>query len=168
MIEALVAVLLGMVPAGAHVGRESPAEVLARYQSIAADLVEVAGELGGEARRDELATLAIGIAVHESGLRRDVDEGRLRGSGVDACLMQIRTSRKRGDELSRDRRACFRAGLSIAMASLEACARLPERERLAAYASGSCDRGRGVARDLWRDVVKARRLFALERERWAR
>jgi hypothetical protein len=103
-----------------------------RYASIAddiADEVRDVGPISGLTERDT-ASLVLAIMIHESALRADVDNGEVRGGGVDGCLMQVRG-------FIGDRPACVKRGLELARASWGAC---PDA-RLAAYASGSCERG---------------------------
>lgn len=114
-----------------------------------------------------MKTLSVMLATidAESGFRRDVDYGLYNEvhQSQDWCLMQIRLGFKNGDsarkfrfsgqtfkydphigysgrELARDRKACFTAGLYVLKASFQACRNVPERNRLAMYLSGSCDK----------------------------
>jgi hypothetical protein len=122
----------------------APADA-ARYASIASDMAAVVEESGGS---DSLALTTLAIAIHESGLRAEVDDGRERGSGTDVCLMQIRTHKKRADQLAADRRECLRVGVRLARSSLAACRAQPWTDRLAAYASGRCDAGQTASREI--------------------
>lgn len=124
----------------------TPADA-ARYASIAQDIAAVIEETRPP-QPESLALTTLAIAIHESGLRAEVDDGRERGSGTDVCLMQIRTNRKRADQLAADRRECLRVGMRIARGSLSACRHLPWNDRLAAYASGTCDAGRAASREI--------------------
>lgn len=126
---------------------EPTTEDAARYASIASDIAAVVEETGAR-EQDSLALTTLAIAIHESGLRAEVDDGRVRGSGTDVCLMQIRTSKRRADQLAADRRECLRTGLRIVRGSLSACRHLPWEDRLAAYASGTCDAGRAASREI--------------------
>lgn len=119
----------------------------ARYASIAQDIAAVIDETRPP-RPEDLALTTLAIAIHESGLRAEVDDGRERGHGVDVCLMQIRTTRTRADQLAANRRECLRVGMRIARGSLSACSRSPWADRLAAYASGRCDAGRQASREI--------------------
>jgi hypothetical protein len=138
----LFALLLAIVPPRGGIERYHADAV--RYASIADDLaaeVHESGPINGLSEW-ETALLLVSIAVHESGLRADVDEGRVRGGGRDGCLLQIRGFH------GSDRRACLKRGLELARASWWAC----PRERLAAYASGSCSAGLPESRamvDAW-------------------
>lgn len=124
----------------------TPADA-ARYASIAQDIAAVVEESRAP-HAESLAITTLAIAIHESGLRAEVDDGRVRGSGTDVCLMQIRANKKRADQLAADRRECLRTGLRIVRGSLSACRHLPWEDRLAAYASGNCDAGRAASREI--------------------
>lgn len=78
--------------------------------------------------------------------------------GASYCAYQVhlpRGARTReglsGPDLLEDVRACTREALRQLRASLHVCKRLPEAERLALYARGSCDseRGKKLSRDRW-------------------
>ncbi len=107
-----------------------------------------------------------------AGFRKDVDLGIAptgRGDhGRSVCLMQIMVGSGRApdynivkhrlawwgdppsevvkgynaDELLKDRKNCFRAGLHMARNSFHACANLPLSLRLTVYTSGSCTKGK--------------------------
>ncbi len=130
----------------------------------------------GPLGRAKSASVMLAVASFESGFRRDVDlgEGPDGGNGPAWCLMQIELGRKGrkgktplrialdddgsyrftrnpgegygGEDLVKDRRACLRVGLRLIRSSLNACRYLPVHERLSAYASGSCDRGKQASR----------------------
>jgi len=129
------------------------------------------------------ATL-LSVAHFESSFRDDVDRGigtKSRGDhGQSWCLMQIKLGKAvkgktntrinldtpyakfttkmdegfGGEDLVQDRKLCFKAALHVMRTSFSMCKALPEDERLAAYASGTCDKGRQSSR--WR-VGKALR-----------
>lgn len=124
----------------------TPADA-ARYAAIAEDIAAVIEETRPP-QPESLALTTLAIAIHESGLRAEVDDGRERGSGTDVCLMQIRTNRKRADQLAADRRECLRVGMRIARGSLSMCRHLPWADRLSAYASGRCDAGKAASREI--------------------
>jgi hypothetical protein len=142
----------------------------ARYTSIASDLEtfvfdpETKPAFAGETGREQTAALLLAIAYHESGFAKDVDLGpcyrgpKGRGSrcdsGMSACLLQIHLGTGKTPEgwtqaeLFADRKKCFATGLRLVRGSLGACRHLPIRDRLSAYASGSCDRGAEASRAL--------------------
>jgi hypothetical protein len=150
---------------------ETVEERTERYREIATDLEAVIDEdpdtlaFAGPSARQLTAALVLGVAFHESeAFAPDVDlgpcnrgaNGKRCDSGRAACLMQVHATfdgrTREGwtlEELSADRRKCFRAGLNGLRSSLGMCRRNRENERLAAYASGSCDRGQRGSRELW-------------------
>ena len=158
----ILTVLLAVAPPGRTPRIESAEEGRARYATIAADLDAVVTAesplFGGRLGRARTAMLLAAVAFHESGFRRDVDEGRTRGSGLDVCIMQIRArSVAEADTIAHDRRACLRLGLSFVRRSMMACRESPLDDRLAAYASGSCSRGLPESRAM---MGWAQRTFA--------
>jgi hypothetical protein len=132
----------------------------ARYASIAADLAAVVYDpherplFDGPRGRAQTAALLLGIAVLESGLARDVDLGPCwrgeggRGPRCDRgrafCVLQVHADgpghRTRegwtGEDLTADRRKCFRAGLAIARGSFGRAAGADPSHRLDSYAGG--------------------------------
>jgi len=152
----ILSLLIAVSPPGRVPSRESYDDAIVRYESIATDLEAVVTDAAplysGPHGHAQTAALLVAIAAHESGLRRDVDEGETRGGGKDACLLQLRNR----PDAATDRRTCFRVGLRLVRASLAACRTMPERERLAAYASGSCERGRPESRAM---LDAAKRLY---------
>lgn len=142
---------------------ETVAERRERFTAIAADLESFVFDektrpvFGGAHGRARTAALVLAVAYHESGFMKDVDIGPCyRGkngqstrcdSGKSACLMQIRIADGKTpegytrEELFKDRRKCFESGLRLLRSSLGMCKHLPLKHRLAAYASGSCDKG---------------------------
>jgi hypothetical protein len=149
---------------------ETTSEREARYRSIASDLEtfvfdpETKPAFAGESGRGRTAALLLAIAYHESGFAKDVDQGPCyrgpRGrntrcdSGMSACLLQIHLGNGKTPEgwtqadLFADRKKCFAAGLRLVRASFGACRDLPLRDRLSAYASGSCAHGAEASRAL--------------------
>lgn len=127
----------------------------ARYKELARDLVGVVKRekpLPGMSRANTLR-LVLSIAFFESGFHQAVDLGLRRGRGDGGrswCLLQLQIGEGsvpvddeemrtwKGPDLVSDRTKCFRAGLEIMRRSMSACASLPARSRLSAYASGKC------------------------------
>lgn len=144
-------------PPGRVPTRETYDAALVRYASIAEDiLAEVRASPIYSGPRGEAASAALlaAIAIHESGLRLDVDEGITRGEGLDVCLLQLRGV---SPEILNDRRACLREGIRRVKRSLRACAKSPAREQLGVFTSGSCERGLHDSRAM---MDLARRLLA--------
>ena len=153
--------------------QESIEEAQDRYQSIAQDLVDVVYDsnedplFSGEYGRLKTAMTLLSIASFESGFRRDVDYGELRGDkGASVCLMQINIGktdqegrsykrfvldssgyynvvfdRSQGwgaEDLIEDRQKCFRVALAIARKSFSKCHESDDLNKLKLYTSGSC------------------------------
>lgn len=169
LITWLVGVLVSWVPPGRKLeqfpeARETQEEALARYHSIASDALDVAfleeerplfggAEWTGRART---ALLILSVALKESGFRKDVDLGKGKmakgDNGRSVCLMQLNlgtgTVPVKDAEVGSwdaaavlgDRKKCFRAALHLMRRSFHSCGG-PLQGRLAAYASGSCDKG---------------------------
>lgn len=66
------------------------------------------------------------------------------GDGYEMTTDQTRGHS--GQDLIADRELCFRAGIRQLRRSMGACKNLPTLDRLSAYASGSCDKGREASR----------------------
>lgn len=149
--------------------RETTEEGRARYAEIARDLTAVLFEeetkplFKGKRGREHTAAVVLAVAHMESGFRKDVDlgAGKLgRGDhGRSWCLLQVQagvtgtvpsgndvTRAYTGKDLVADRKKCFRAGLEMLRQSLSACKDAPLKDRLAVYASGSCDKGLAESR----------------------
>lgn len=153
--------------------QETVEEAQDRYQSIAQDLVDVVYDsnedplFSGEYGRLKTAMTLLSIASFESGFRRDVDFGELRGDkGASVCLMQInvgqtdqegrsykrfildssgyynvvfdRTQGWGSEDLLDDRQKCFRVALAIARKSFAKCHESDDLNKLKLYTSGSC------------------------------
>lgn len=137
---------------------------------------------GPHGRYKTLAIL-LAIADSESGFRKDVDLGKgpeARGDGGRShCLTQIQLgvlvggkTKTRlvldgptirysydgtglgGEDLTRDRKNCFRASLHIARLSFISCSSLPLEGRLSLYASGSCGKGMDASRMRVRKAIR--------------
>jgi hypothetical protein len=155
---------------------ESKAQVEERYNAWADAItnevyVNNNTLFGGAEGKKRTVALVLSIMYHESGFRRDVDNGagreRLARSGWNDhgkswCLMQLHLGKKAvqksdgtwmedsaantdegytGRELLADRSKCVKAGINVLRKSLAACKRLPSKDWLRAYASGTCDNG---------------------------
>jgi hypothetical protein len=125
----------------------------ARYTEIASDLAAVVYDpaeaplFSGPDGRAKTAALLASIAAHESTFRADVEDGRARGDGGTSwCFMQLHIGSGKtvegwtAQDVTSDRKLCFRAGLHIARESFRMCNGLAENELLGAYASGHCGR----------------------------
>lgn len=126
----LLALLLAAAPPGRVPMRETAEAGELRYQSIADDI-------GQATREPRTQALLAAIAVHESGLRLDVDLGLTRGdAGRAVGLWQLQ-----GVSADLPRAEQARVALRRVQQSFKACASSLERFRLAAYTSGSCSKG---------------------------
>jgi hypothetical protein len=159
LVTYLVAAMVAWVPQYAHSPSESPADVQARYESIARDLASVVVDpsetplFAGRDARTQTALLMLSVASFESSFRKSVDDGRGRGDGGGSyCLMQIRVGHGvtregwTGDQLIHDRTLCFRAALHMLRSSFGVCHSYPVEDRLSAYATGHCFLDAGVSR----------------------
>lgn len=132
---------------------ETHEEALARYRSIAEDIVEAA-EKSPNADKWEAAWL-VTVAVGESGLSLDVDRGPCyrRGGYRSRCdggssfsIWQLKNTPIDGElrygyEFERNRKLAARAALKKIRGSLGLCKSLPENDRLSAYGVGRCVEG---------------------------
>jgi hypothetical protein len=143
---------------------ETEAEMTARYESFAKDLVTVTTDpaeepiWSGPYGRVATTRLLLAIAWHESNFVKDADvgpcdqKGARCDNGRSFCAAQIQVGSGKtaegwtGKELFSDRTKCFRAALHLARKSFTACRTQPELFRLTAYAAGACDRLTGQAR----------------------
>jgi hypothetical protein len=111
----------------------------ATYERTAEAIARVAEEaplFDGDAART--AALLVSVAWHESRLRPDAKSA----NGRWLCLYQV-DKRHVADpsKLLEDPEACTRAAMTILRASLTHCRARPERDRLAFFMSGACDKG---------------------------
>lgn len=129
---------------------EPEEETRARYLEIAAHIVEVSLDAerpifatGARPRSRSMALLA-SVAVLESGLRADVDDGRKRGKAGECTVFQLMPIRKGDcDAWLSDRQLATVRAHELMRRSARACLRARGREdhMLAAYASGNCGGG---------------------------
>ena len=158
---------------------ETPQQRLTRYHAIADDvagaveeMVAAPGACGTlEQCRARAVGLLLGIAWHESGFAPDVDAGQCyrgrdgRGprcdSGRSHSMWQLRTGGEEAELFAHSRREAAKAALRKARRSLGACHRLPEDERLVAYAGGRCEYPHPVA------LRRAHELHAAVSRAWA-
>jgi hypothetical protein len=137
----------------------------ARYTIIAEDIAFVVQEhepLPG-LTRSESAVFVLAMSIGETALALDADKGPcFRGrhlgrnyagrcdSGRAVGVLQVQLASGRAEHFA-DRRKLLTVGLTALRGSLWACAQLPVDERLAAYASGSCNNegGKAGSRKRW-------------------
>ena len=147
LATAIMAAMHLWAPVSAHAYYEAPAITEARYMQIASDIATVAKEepIGTPY---QTGLLLASIASYESGgYRADVVFCRVSGDHDKAWgLFQSHAPR---EAVCRSLQDAARIALGQVRDSLERCASNPEATRLAAYTSGSCDRGWLAARRRW-------------------
>jgi hypothetical protein len=140
----------------------------ARFEAIERDMLEVVFDSAepplfeGPTGRLLTWTLLNSIVSYESGYRLDVEMGTgkyARGdNGKSVCLVQINvgtgyvtvgSNKWNADDLLKDRKKCFRAGLTAMRDSIKVCQSNPKTAWLAAYTSGSKDKGWLAAEARW-------------------
>jgi len=169
LVTYLLAAMFAWVPAYAQPKSELPADVQARYESIARDLSSVVLDeserplFDGPDARTKTAMLMLSIASFESAFRKTVDNGELRGDhGHSYCLMQMRVGSGAtpegwtGPQLVEDRKLCFKAALHLLRKSFAICHSYPVEDRIAVYATGHCMLEASISRSR---VGRARRWW---------
>ncbi len=153
----LFALMMAFVPPDRSITIPSHPETVQqrtqRYRSIAHDIVlEVQAQpkpLPGLSRRQTMA-LVLAVGIGESGLAPDADygpcyrEGLYRGrcdAGRSVTMWQLMLPRKLHKQYFGDRRQAIRYAMRIMRLSMQACRHREMRHRLAAYCSGSCNKG---------------------------
>lgn len=143
----------------------SSADTASRYIAIAL-AIDTVCEKASKSPRD-CSALLVALAVGESGLAKDADEGPCyRGgkhktrcdSGAAASVWQVQRWSEEVTiaDLFADRALAAKRALTIARSSLSACRDGEEQDRLSAL-SGSCKRGAGPWRARWALYQTARR-----------
>jgi hypothetical protein len=159
-----------------HNAQETREEAVDRYKSIAKDIVSVVWSPNfkpifkdKDNGRSRTASVILGIMLHESGFRKDVDLNLGKHSkgdnGQSWCMMQLMIGKGNtihwnfvkdrmyrngdpteelftgysGDELIADRTKCISEGYKIIRSSFGSCWKLPLTEKLTSYASGVCE-----------------------------
>lgn len=175
----LLALMLQFVPPDRSLQVPSHPETVQqrtdRYRDIARDIRAVVFDpetkvLPGLTRR-KTAALVLAVAIGESGLARDVDLGPcyregpkwvLRcDSGIAVGLWQVQIPLHQQAPYWLDRQLLLRLAYKKLRQSFRLCRHLAPCYRLAAYGSGSCDRGRKLAASRWglfRRLLRARPL----------
>jgi len=144
---------------------ESEQEHADRMERIAEDIIEVTYDkteapiirMGKDPRR-LAAMMVFEVAKHESSFYYNVDKNKgkhPRGdSGRSWCLMQIHIGKGKtsqgwtGPELITDRKKCLKAGYQYMKQSFGACRRYGQAYGLSAYASGTCDKGKEISKEM--------------------
>lgn len=138
----------------AYMMSKSAEHPVSYYAEIARDIVAVVKEepplFKGPDGKVKTALVLATTMWYEGGFSPRIDHQESRHSAV--CLMQVNVGRGltwegwTARQLLGDRRKCLVAGLHIAQKSFELCQHLPEQDRLRAYASGSCKKGKRQSR----------------------
>lgn len=171
----VLAALLFMVPpqkaAKQYQAEETAEDREARYRIIAAQVAQVVEEegplpLGKVDQHKRSAALVLSIMLHESGLRKSVDLGKVRGDGGrSVCMMQLNVGKGTvpwGDEtmrtwtaedLVRDRTKCIRAGYVRLRNSLASCRDERDGDKLSGYTAGSCKKDHIKAWRRWNTMA---------------
>ncbi len=153
---------------------ETEEQTRERYHGIADDIAAVALEYNGPMSERNVAALLASVAVGETQLAKDTDEGSegcYRGkpggpwwkrcdSGTSATLWQLKPILWEGErltyrELFKDRRRAARIALKAALGSLYRCRKLPAEDRLSAL-GGSCIVGHAGAQGHYHRWMKMR------------
>lgn len=145
---------------------ETREEGFSRYLDISRDIAAAAEEQPGtDEQKRRRAALLLAVAVGESGLSRDVDEGPCfrRGgwrtrcdSGTSHTLWQMKAAILDGRPvLAKElrgfdrRKDAARAALRALQGSLGQCRKLDAADRLSAYGAGACKVGLQSVRARW-------------------
>jgi hypothetical protein len=145
---------------------EPEADMNVRYHQIADDMVEAIQTskplfTGDKADLQEAALLT-SIAWFESGFRKDVGDGRVRGdAGSSWCYMQHNIGgghiavgdedmqKWTGKDLVKDNKKCFKAGIEVLRHSMKECASYKGSDVISMYTSGKCSVGEKHAKNRW-------------------
>lgn len=146
---------------------ETSAGMQSRYESIAQDMAQAIQEskplFTGKNAEVRTAALITSIGLYESGFRKEVDEGTVRGDGGRSwCLMQINLGSGtvpvgddvmrswKGKDLVKDRKKCFKVALEMVRLSMNQCSSLTGGSVLSGYTSGKCVANERTAVSRWR------------------
>ena len=139
-----------------------------RYAQISEDMTDAIRTtkplfFGKDAELQEAALLT-SIAMFESGFRKDVDDGKVRGdSGGSWCLMQINIGGGHiptgigdaevqswtGKDLIKDRKKCFIAAIEYLRYSMKACNNYKGSDVISGYTIGTCATNEPKAKSRW-------------------
>lgn len=156
---------------------ESVEEMTARYHSIADDMASVIETSDPVFKSDnhkfKTAAVLSALALYESGFRKSVDNGEVRGDdGRSWCLMQINIGKGtvpvgtdemkkwKGKDLVEDRKKCFKVGLEMVRRSINSCAVNP----LSVYGSGECIKKEPKSRKRWDAAMRILNRHPIKKE----
>mgnify|MGYP000942144439 CR=1 FL=1 len=159
--------ILALAPSNDYTKKfESETEMKSRYQDIANDMVDAIEAskpiFKGDRAELDTAALLISIAKFESGFRKDIDDGIVKGdSGRSVCLAQINIGNSKvrvGDDEMRswmakdlimDRKKCFMVAIETIRESMRACKGYKGSDMLSMYTTGTCQKDEKYARHRW-------------------
>jgi len=159
--------ILALAPSNDYTKKfESETEMKSRYQDIADDLVKAINSskpiFKGDRAELDTAALLISIAKFESGFRKDIDNGTVKGdSGRSVCLTQINLGHGKvrvGDDEMRswaakdildDRKKCFMVAIEVIRESMQRCKGYKGSDVLSMYTTGTCRSNEKFARNRW-------------------
>jgi len=150
----ILKVLLSIAPVQEN-SQEKTIDMKKRYESISLDMAEAISETKPlfKEKNSEFKTAALltTIAFYESGFRKDIDSGVVRGDhGNSWCLMQVnvynnhvRVGTKEikswtGQDLVLNRKKCFIAAIESIRESMSFCSKLNAPSYISGYATGKC------------------------------
>lgn len=115
------------------------------YEATASAIAKAAESdpLFGEGSEERTATLLVAIAWYESRLKPSAKSA----DGQFMCLFQVdKRYFEEGETPLTDQTVCTKKAIGIVKKSLAKCASNPQDERLAAFTSGTCDKGLAASR----------------------
>ncbi len=174
--------ILALAPSNDYTKKfESETEMKSRYQDIADDLVEAISSskpiFKGDRAELDTAALLIAIAKFESGFRKDIDNGIVKGdSGRSICLMQINLGNGKvkvgNDEMQSwyakdilaDRKKCFMVAIEVIRESMKSCKSYKGSDVLSMYTTGTCQANEKFARHRWNLAKNLIKDYPIENE----
>lgn len=114
------------------------------YEATATAIAKAAetAPLYGENTEEKTATLLVAVAWYESRFKPDAKSA----DGQTMCLFQVNKRYFEEGETPSDPTACTKQAMVILKKSLAKCSSRPQEERLAAFTSGTCDKGVAASR----------------------
>lgn len=150
--------VLSMLVSAVPIAKRAPEpaiEVQARYEEIAWSVADAAWDapapiVPGRMPRSRSMALMASVAVIESGLKLEIDNGTVRGALGECTVFQLMPHDPGDcDRWLNDRRAAAERAHDLMRRSAAACLKVRGGSldvMLAAYASGSCDAGYAESR----------------------
>ena len=165
----ILSVLFSIAPSQSSY-HENDIEFRERYENISKDMADAIIEtkpiFNDENSNIKTAALLTSIAFYESGFRKDIDYGNIRGDhGNSWCLMQInvynqhvRVGNKEikswtGKDLVLDRKKCFIAAIESIRESMNYCSKLKAPSYISGYTTGKCIKNEKNALYRWNYAI---------------